>query len=201
MRKFQALFLVSLLSVLPLNAQTYQAAEKGSSPKSGRHFLELSMAGTRSLTPLKDRGGYTQLSHQDGFSGRALFIVSPWFSVGAEGTWFETEKGIAMVSAYREKRYGAVGKFTLTPNTQPKVYLLAGAGKTKQEFEYAFSLNEASKTNYFEAAVGIEVALWKGIFLAAEFCETYNAHKHIGRFFEQKHRLEPSISGRVGIAF
>lgn len=201
MKKFQALLLVSFFSLLPLNAQTYQAEEKASLPKNERRWLEISASWTRSLTPLKDHGGYTQLSHQEGLSGRALFVITPWFSLGAEGTRFETEKGIAMVSAYREKRYGAVGKFTLTPNTQPKVYVLAGAGKTKRELSYQFSLDESSKMNYLEAAIGLEVAVWKGLFLAAEFCETYNAHKHIGRFFEQKHRLEPSISGRIGISF
>lgn len=201
MKKFQALFLISFLVALPLQAQTYHAGEKTVVSSTHRNWVEFSVAGARSFSRLEDGGGYTQLSHQDGLSGRGLIIVYPWLALGVEGTSFGNEKSIPYVSHFKQSRYGVVGKLTLTPDTQPKVYVLIGAGKTKRKFEYEFSFTEETKTNYMMAAIGIEIALWKEIFIAAEAYGVYNGHRHISRFFEQNHRFEPGLMGRLGIRF
>ena len=193
----QVLFLISLF--LLTSFSSHAAESNHAAPR--RNWVELSVGAARSLSGLEDGGKHTQLSHQDSLSGRALVVVLPWFSVGAEGTWFEKEKDIPFVSGYKERRSGIVGKFTLTPDTQPKVYLLTGAGKTKREFTYTFALTETAKTNYFLAAIGLEASIWKGIFLAAEGYGVYNAHTHVSRFFRQKHRFEPGLSVRAGIRF
>ena len=200
MKKWQALFLISFFSLFPLHAQESQAAEK-SAPLAKLHRVEFSVAGVRSLARLQDGGGHIQLSHQDGFSGRALVALSPWFSLGAQGEWLNKEKDIPAVAAYKVHRYGAVLKFTLTPDTQPQVYLLAGAGKTKREFEYSYPLHETSSTGYVLAAVGVEAAVWRGVFVAAEGSALYNKHAHYGNFFKLTHRVEPQISIRAGIKF
>lgn len=199
MKKLQALFLISLLTALPLHAQTYHAGDNAASARHNR--VEISVAAARSFVRLQDGGGHTQLPHQDGLSGRALFVLSPRFALGAEGTWFEKEKDISFVSSAKARRYGAAFKFTLTPNTQPNVYLLAGAGKTKREFTYNFSFSETSSTNYVSLAVGVEAELWHGIFVAAEGYEIYNVHAHCGKFFKTRHRLEPGLVVRAGVKF
>lgn len=201
MKKFQVLFLISFLSAVCLHAQTYHAGEENVAIKKSTGIVELSVAGTRMFSRLEDRGGYNQLSHQNGFSGRALVNILPWLGLGVEGTWFEKEKDIDFVDGYKTERYGVVGKLTLTPGTQPKVYLLAGAGKTKRKLDYAFSLEESSNMNYLLAGVGIETDLWKGFFLALEGYGIYNEHAHFSRFFASSHRLEPGVSLRVGKRF
>jgi len=201
MKKWQVLFLVSFLALTPLQAQIYHAGEENSSVKKAGSWLELSAAGTRMFSGLEDRGGHDQLSHQDGLSGRALVNVLPWLGLGVEGTWFEEAKDIDFVNGYKALRYGIVGKFTLTPSTQPQVYLLAGIGKTKRELDYAFALSETAKTHYLLAGIGVEVELWSGIFLALEGYGVYDAHKHFSRFFAINHRLEPGTSFRIGKRF
>ena len=199
MKKLQALFLISLFFVVPFAA--YAKEDHLPSAAKAHHWVELSVGATRSFGRLKDGGGYTQLTHLNGLSGRALVAFLPWLSVGAEGTWFEKEKDIAYVSSYKARRYGLIGKFTLTPDTEPKVYLLGGYGKTKQSFTYLFPLNETHQTNYFLVGVGLDVDIWKNIFLAAEGYGLYNTHRHISRFFEQQHRLETGVLVRVGVKF
>jgi len=199
-KKLQALFLISLLAGAPLYAQTHHAGEK-TLPPAARQWVEISVAATRSFARLQDRGGNSQLPYQDGLSGRALLIVFPWLSLGAEGTWFEKEKDIPFVSVAKTHRYGAVAKFTLTPDTQPKVYLLAGAGKTKREFAYSFHFSETDTTDYLSLAVGLEAQAWRGIFVAAEGHEMYYAHTLRSDFFQKKHRWEPGLSVRAGVRF
>ena len=149
MKTWQTLFLISFLAVSCWGADTYHAGEATSSVRNSKSWLELSVGGTRSFAKLEDKGGYEQLSHLDGISGRALWTVFPWLGIGVEGTRFQTEKEIAFVDSYKMLRYGLISKLTFTPDTQPKVYLLLGAGKTKREFDYAFPLVESEKTDYF----------------------------------------------------
>ena len=199
MKKLQALFLISLLTSLPLYAQTYHAGNNAA--PATHNWVEISVAATRSFVRLQDRGATTQLPHQDGFSGRALVVLSPRFALGVEGTRFEKEKDIFLVSSAKTRRYGAVFKFTLTPDTQPNVYLLAGAGKTKREFIYNFSFRETNSTNYVSLGVGVEAELWRGIFVAAEGYEMYNVHAQCSNFFKTRHRLEPGLAVRAGVKF
>ena len=201
MKKWQAFFLISFLAVVPLQAQIYHAGEENSAGTPRRNWVEISAAGTRSFSTLQDGGNNKQISHQDAFSGRALFLVTPNLGLGIEGTWFEEEKSIPFVPSYKVQRYGVVGKWTLTPDTAPKAYLLAGAGKTKRQLRYEFPLSEESKTNYYLAGVGLDVRVWHNFFVAAELAAVYNAHEKIGKFFHLKHRWETEASLRAGVRF
>lgn len=198
MRKFQVLFLISFLTLIFLLPQISCAAE---SAPARRNWLELSAAGVHTLAHLKDGGGHTQLSHQDGLSGRVLLEVTPWLSLGIEDTWFQKEKNIPFVAHYRENRYAILSKWTLTPDTRPKTYLLVGAGETKRELQYTFALQHKVYTRYLLAGLGVEVPLWKEWFLALEGYGVYNFHKTVDRFFALNHRFEPGIGGRVGVRF
>ncbi len=75
MKKLQVLFFISFFAALPLQAQTYHAGEKTVVSSTRRNWVEFSVAGARSFSRLEDGGGYTQFSHQDGLSGRALIVV------------------------------------------------------------------------------------------------------------------------------
>ena len=201
MKKWQAFFLISFLAVLPLQAQIYHAGEENTTGASRRNWVELSAAGTRSFYTLQDGGNYTQLSHQDGLSARALWLITPNIGLGLEGTWFEKEKSIPVVSSYKMRRYGVIGKWILTPDTAPKAYLLAGVGRTKRQFSYEFPLSEEKKTNYYLAGIGLDVTLWRNLFAAAEVTAVYNAHATTGNFYHLKHRWETNASLRAGVRF
>ena len=202
MKKWQVLFLISFLLALPLRAQFYRAGEDTSSVSNSRFWVEMSAAVTRAFYQLEDGGGNKQFSHQDGFSGRVLFLATPWLGIGAEGTWLKEEKQIPWVNSYKVKRYGLVGKFTLTPDTAPKAYLLVGAGKTKYRLSYDFdSFEQDASLSYFLAGAGVDVTIWRGLFLAAELTATYNKHRETGDFFWLKHHCEIGASLRAGLRF
>ena len=201
MKKWQALFLISCLAVLPLQAQIYHAGEEIPTAHSSRNWVEISAAGTRSFSTLQDGGKHSQISHQDALSGRALFLITPTLSLGLEGTWFENETSISDVASYKMRRYGVVGKWILTPDTAPTAYLVAGVGKTKRQLNYEFLPQEENKSNYYSAAIGLDVRLWRGFFAAAEVAAVYNAHARISKFFWLKHRWETNASLRAGVRF
>ncbi len=201
MKKWQALFLVSFLIGTALQAQEVYHAGEYIPAVEKRNWVEISAAATRSFYRLQDVGKQDQLTHQTGLSGRALLVLTPWLGIGAEGTWFEKEKSIAYVPGYKTIRYGLIGKFTLTPDTQPSVYVLAGTGKTKREFSYAFNLQETDTTSYILSGVGLEVSVFRGLFIAAEVDGVYNLHRHVSRFFALNRRWEIEVSARAGIRF
>lgn len=204
MKKWQALFLISFLAYVPVSAQVYHA---GQSVQTGtpREWVEVSGGWGTSFSRLEDGANDKQLSHQEGISGRALFWATSWLGVGGEGIWFKTEKGIPMVPQYKMRRYGLITKWVLTPDTQPRAYLLLGMGNTKREFHYQFSpfyqYTETNKSSYGLAGAGLEVTMWRNLFLAGEIQLLYNQHKHVSEFFRLHSRFETGASLRAGLRF
>ena len=137
--------------------------------------------------------------NQDGLTARALLYPLRWLGLGAEGSWF-TEKNFYQ-NTYRDTLYGILAKGILTPDTMPELYILLGGGEAKQEGSYLGRLDRTQKVRYGQIGLGVSLALYRGVFLAAEGQLVYHAHKKIDTFLHQHHRMERVVSLRGGVRF
>jgi len=199
MKKFLCLLFVGLCTPLTFAQTVYHVGSATEAPTTfDRWEISAGLIGTsRTISP--QRGNETFFSHQHGTSLRALYYAAPWLAFGLEGTDFRT-RHTSEISRFRTRQIQALVKFTLTPNTQPAVYVLAGAGRNYHSFDYTFNWSETAHTSYLFNGIGMELRVYKTIFTAAEWDVLYHLHTRMGSFCHGN-RHEQVIAGRVGIRF
>ena len=180
-------------------AQFYSAGKTSTTSEDFSRF-ELSVGAGQSFHRLEDHGSVKMLGHQKTFSGRLLFNVFPWLGVGVEGSTFGSHS-FPGISHYKTRRYGVVVKESLAPDTLPNSYLLAGFGVSKYTLDYTFNFQEKEKTNYWMFGAGVEMPLWRQVFIGAELQEFYHTHKSVGSFLRWDSNWETELALRAGVRF
>ncbi len=187
-------------------APIYRAGQTSSSWTSLLHG-EVSVDYTFSSLKLEDYLGEYSSDRLQGIGGRALWTPLPWLGVGAEGTLFgETDLKEAMVNSYKASRLGAVAKFTLTPDTNPRFYLLAGLGRTTHELNFRRWIGNTwpsvkKSISYWMLGLGVEVSVWQTCFVAAEGSILFNDSTQLWRYHQIADRREMDVRLRAGVRF
>ncbi|MBO7190876.1 MAG: hypothetical protein J6V32_02055 [Elusimicrobiaceae bacterium] len=188
-----------LLAPLLGAGQIYHAGESAPTVSSVKHW-EASLGWQTSGQSVQGRLGERLFDSADGLSLRGLYYPTAWLGVGLEGVWFD-KKDFPVENTYKDVRYGVISKWVLTPQTKPAVYLLLGAGLRKQRTSYMHTVNNTANTGYGLTGLGLELDIYRGIFIQAEGQALYNTRRKVDNFTQLAHRLELSVALRGGVRF
>ncbi len=176
------LYVVILLTILfvpnALHAQSYHVyrplsntkSEKGMDP-SRQPLLEIYGDGVYSVGKIKDGNGDTLTKQM--FGGRAGLRVGIGYNLmlGVEGEKIKaTDQLTDAISKFRRQGWQATVKWTFTPETEPKLYILAGFGRVEQKAHLSLMPSNQfnGNTQTIMAGVGGEVKIWERLYFAAE---------------------------------
>ena len=209
MKHLAWLFCVLCASCAVMAGPVYRA---GQSPTKGISLLHGELSGGYLFSSQK-----MQLVTQEdataalkGWNVRALWAPLSWLAVGAEMTRFNDENlKEYFVSSYKTNRVGALVKFTFTPNTSPRVYAIAGYGHTTHQLNYDHSSiitrtwpgHDKKNTTYWMAGLGLEVDVWRGLFVGGEGNIVFHSSKNLARYYKMDASVERTIQVRVGVRF
>lgn len=193
-------FIFFLLICFPFFSfgQQYRAGQKTVSPSFDK--WEISAAWVVSSQEAGVKNGSTSLDGLHGFSARALFYPLSYLGVGVEGTQFTDEKITPLVTSYKARQLGVVGKLSLSPNTNPRVYITVGAGKAFYKLRYASMVRRSEDKKditYLTGGLGVEVDVYKSIFFALEGRLFYHTQTELTDFYALSKKM--SFDGRFGL--
>ena len=209
MKLLAGVFAVSLLvlHVSAFGGPIYRAGQKVSASRSVWHG-ELSAGYMFSSHKLEYVTEEDSSSRLRGGEVRALWAPLSWLAVGAEFSKLGGEKFPPVIETYKISRLAGILKLTLSPNTTPRVYLVGGFGHSKHKLIYDHSYFPVRKyspvtvgMSFWVAGLGIEVDVWKGIFVGAEGNVVYYSKGQLSEIFKMSSRTETNLRVRGGVRF
>lgn len=195
--------LLSLPFVSADGAPLYQAGQGRSSTVTNFLHGEISAGYQFSNAFVQDYSEQYASSHLRGAGVRALWSPLAWLSAGAEYTRLgKADLEEAWVSSYTLSRIGAVIKFTLSPDTNPRLYLLGGFGRSEHRLEFSkmFSSHKKSQT-YWTTGLGVECSVYKSVFVAAEATMHWEKSVYIHPLYKLSSHAQTELQLRAGVRF
>lgn len=206
MKKFYLLlFLVACAGNL-FPAPLYRAGET-KSPAADFYRWEVGADYVYASAQLEDKYGSAALRAVQGIGLRALYSLTPYIGVGAEGEHFFAQSFGNFVSKYEQDRAGILLKLTLSPDVSPRVYGVLGIGKSRHRFAYRktpatlFWKNGTSSATYLQAGLGVETDIWKNCFIGAEGDFNYSPTTSLNFYYRLKRKWAFSGRLRLGVRF
>ena len=202
MRRF-GLLLVLLWVGLPVFPQIYRVG--GITPLSVYELSgpawEVSAGAFASTATLYTRKNNKVFNGELGLAVRGLYALSSWAAFGVEGQFSRAEDAAYVVDDYQVLRVGGVGKFTLTPDTNPRVYLLLGAGVIRRELQSMQFFKDTATDGYALVGWGLEKYFVGGWFGGVELYGMYDSAPHLNAYFRVPHRWTAGVQLRFGLQF
>ncbi len=200
---FSSILLCS--GVAAFGAPVYRAGEKVPSARSIWHG-EVSAGYVLSSHQLENKVDGDKTSRLHGGEVRALWAPLSWLAVGAEMNRLGNEKLAPFVKEYKVGRVAGIVKFTLSPDTTPRFYLLAGLGKSEHKLTYDRSLPIYGKSvekdfSFWTVGLGIEANVWKFVFVGAEGTLTHYNKTQLTEFYVLSSKMETALHLRAGVRF
>ena len=195
------LLLALLLSAVSSYAQIYRAGQ-GVFPEPG-HFsrLEISVGMGLTSSSLQDPSGDTIIHDKNFTDFRLLYGLSSRFALGPAIYFSNKQDNQPLISSYKTRRLGVLGKFNLSPDTTPRSYAVAEAGVMKRSISYLRSLEDSATSPYLMFGLGTEVDIYSGFFLGLEGRVSYCFKDNLGNFFQINSPWEVSFTLRTGFHF
>lgn len=195
------LLLALLLSAVSSYAQIYRAGQ-GVFPEPG-HFsrLEVSVGMGLTSSSLQDPSGDTIIHDKNFTDFRLLYGLSSRFALGPAIYFSNKQDNQPLISSYKTRRLGVLGKFNLSPDTTPHSYAVAEAGAMKRSISYLRSLEDSATSPYLMFGLGTEVDIYSGFFLGLEGRVSYCFKDNLGNFFQLNSPWEVSLTLRTGFHF
>lgn len=192
------LLLALLLFSVSSYAQIYHA-EQGTPVNFSR--LEISVGMGLTSSSLQDPSGDTIIHDKNFTDFRLLYGLSSRFALGPAIYFSNKQDNQPLISSYKTRRLGVLGKFNLSPNTTPRSYAVAEAGAMKRSLSYLRSLEDSATSPYLMFGLGTEVDIYSGFFLGLEGRVSYCFKDNLGNFFQINYPWEASFTLRTGFHF
>lgn len=143
-----------------------------------RPYVELQAAPVFSYGDMTDAAGYNISSIMCGGQGRMLVYVKEYLALGAEGAILHAaDMQTHLISRIKRTQWGLVAKGILTPNTEPKVYLIFGIGQVKQQTQFALRSHLLyDRSTVLSVGAGVDIPIWKSLRFGGEYMSRYNTH-------------------------
>ena len=182
-------------------SQVYRAGEQTAQSVVSR--WEVAAGWNASTGEVALKRGSTSTDGAHGFYGRVLYTFWRNAAVGVEGTVFSSQSIKPVAEKYNAKRVGVLLKYLVTPNTNPRVYLLLGGGITRHHFNFnpVYRGDQTRQVAYGALGAGIEIDIWKNLFAALEGRVTYNKHRDLNSYYELSKRWESEGKLLIGLHF
>lgn len=192
------LLLALLLFSVSSYAQIYRA-EQGTPVNFSR--LEISVGMGLTSSSLQDPSGDTIIHDKNFTDFRLLYGLSSRFALGPAIYFSNKQDNQPLISSYKTRRLGVLGKFNLSPDTTPRSYAVAEAGAMKRSISYLRSLEDSATSPYLMFGLGTEVDIYSGFFLGLEGRVSYCFKDNLGNFFQINSPWEDSFTLRTGFHF
>lgn len=179
-------------------AQIYRA-EQGTPVNFSR--LEISVGMGLTSSSLQDPSGDTIIHDKNFTDFRLLYGLSSRFALGPAIYFSNKQDNQPLISSYKTRRLGVLGKFNLSPDTTPHSYAVAEAGAMKRSLSYLRSLEDSATSPYLMFGLGTEVDIYSGFFLGLEGRVSYCFKDNLGNFFQINSPWEASFTLRTGFHF
>lgn len=179
-------------------AQIYRA-EQGTPVNFSR--LEISVGMGLTSSSLQDPSGDTIIHDKNFTDFRLLYGLSSRFALGPAIYFSNKQDNQPLISSYKTRRLGVLGKFNLSPDTTPHSYAVAEAGAMKRSISYLRSLEDSATSPYLMFGLGTEVDIYSGFFLGLEGRVSYCFKDNLGNFFQINSPWEASFTLRTGFHF
>ena len=193
-------FLLSALLLFSVSsyAQIYRAEQ--STPVNFSR-LEVSVGMGLTSSSLQDPSGDTIIHDKNFTDFRLLYGLSSRFALGPAIYFSNKQDNQPLISSYKTRRLGVLGKFNLSPDTTPRSYAVAEAGAMKRSISYLRSLEDSATSPYLMFGLGTEVDIYSGFFLGLEGRVSYCFKDNLGNFFQINSPWEASFTLRTGFHF
>lgn len=179
-------------------AQIYRAGQ-GTPVNFSR--LEISVGMGLTSSSLQDPSGDTIIHDKNFTDFRLLYGLSSRFALGPAIYFSNKQDNQPLISSYKTRRLGVLGKFNLSPDTTPRSYAVAEAGAMKRSISYLRSLEDSATSPYLMFGLGTEVDIYSGFFLGLEGRVSYCFKDNLGNFFQINSPWEASFTLRTGFHF
>lgn len=179
-------------------AQIYRA-EQGTPVNFSR--LEISVGMGLTSSSLQDPSGDTIIHDKNFTDFRLLYGLSSRFALGPAIYFSNKQDNQPLISSYKTRRLGVLGKFNLSPDTTPRSYAVAEAGAMKRSISYLRSLEDSATSPYLMFGLGTEVDIYSGFFLGLEGRVSYCFKDNLRNFFQINSPWEASFTLRTGFHF
>lgn len=179
-------------------AQIYRA-EQGTPVNFSR--LEVSVGMGLTSSSLQDPSGDTIIHDKNFTDFRLLYGLSSRFALGPAIYFSNKQDNQPLISSYKTRRLGVLGKFNLSPDTTPRSYAVAETGAMKRSISYLRSLEDSATSPYLMFGLGTEVDIYSGFFLGLEGRVSYCFKDNLGNFFQINSPWEASFTLRTGFHF
>ncbi|WP_458401758.1 hypothetical protein [Candidatus Avelusimicrobium sp.] len=156
---------------------------------------EVAAAGAMSYGKLSDAMGYTASRRMVGGNMQGFF--RPWdtLAVGVEWSRQESKDTAWPVLEYIEKEsVSALVKYTLTPDTTPKLYLILSGGKVRNRTKYGSASNLNDSSYGVGGGVLLEIPLYNALKMGAEYRLNYQFSPWKNFLFQEKSRFRHQVS-------
>jgi len=193
-----------LLFPLVCAGAQYRAGERTYNPDNQFPHWEIGTAWEGSSSEVSLLNGQLSSDGLHGVSGRLLYYPYPATAVGIEGTYFGKQSLVPFVTSYRVHRFGILGKLHLSAQTNPRIYLVAGAGQTSHQLKYKSpfeGLNHTKHIFYVTGGIGTEISVYRCAFVLLEGRMIYNKATMLSHFYTFTKRWEGNVRLGVGARF
>lgn len=195
------LLLALLLSSVSSYAQMYRAGQGASPDPVNFPRFEISVGSGLTSASLQGPSGDTVLHDKSVTDLRLLYSLNSWFLLGPAVYFSKEQDNQPLISSYKTRRLGVVGKFNLSPDTTPRSYALLEAGAMERKISYLRSVEDKETSPYLTAGLGTEVDIYGGFFLGLEGRVSYFFKDEVGNFFQLKSPWDASFVLRAGLHF
>ena len=194
-RKIIGLIGVICMGTLPVCGQSYRVY-RPFAPESQEPAVvdmqppryEIALYGVDSIGKISDGEGESISSYLRGFRGEGGYRVSEYIWVVA--SWEElkaADQQTSLLSTIKRKQFTLGAKWVLTPNTNSKLYALAGVGRCFHQTKFSLrAYNFNAQSWVYVIGVGEQFHLYKGLYLAVQYRLSYDGKRWESFVFKSK---------------
>lgn len=175
-----SIFCFSFLTLRAADIYSVRGAEKEGSLVSKRRVrVEVQAAMVASAGSVKDREGETVTGFMDGFQGRAFLYLGPAIALGVQLEDLSAQdQRTEKIVPIKRKMWAALVQWTLTPETVPQLYVLAGAGRARYRTHFPLArTNLDANSSVWLVGVGANLRIWQALYLLGEYQFQYDTKR------------------------
>ncbi len=150
---------------------TSQTVASDTPSHKSRPWLEIQDHALASFGAVKDADNSEITRRMTGWRATALLPLSSVFAVGAQVEKLKAhDMATSMITPIKRDSWAALLRITLTPNTEPQLYLLLGAGQAKYKSKFPLQTHTLDgSTPLLLLGAGIDIKIWKGLHVLGEY--------------------------------
>ena len=132
-----------------------------------------------------------------GFSARLLYYPANWLAVGGEYSYARALPAGAFLKKQEDERWGAFGKWILSPDTVPQFYLFATGGTASFKTNAVLRKTYSARGFFVYAGIGLSWTLGPAWRAEAEYALGYTDIKRINSLVRKDSPADQSLQLRL----